>query len=203
MRILNFERDFKIIKSIILKGEILCSPTDTQFGIIGNSLNKTTVFKAYKVKEREPKKPLIILFDSIETIKKYGILIPEEYRNLLQTIWPGKLTAILPIDGTSPFRKIFKKDNIAVRIPNHKWLLKLIKETGPLFAPSANPQDKTPAKNCKECISYFKEKIKYCIEGTGNPVPSTIVSLIENNPIIIRQGHISTETIKSLTQTER
>ncbi|WP_456484986.1 L-threonylcarbamoyladenylate synthase [Desulfurobacterium sp.] len=196
MKILTFESDFNIIKELILSGEILCSPTDTQYGLIGSALNVVAIETAYRLKKRDQNKPLIVLFNSVEKLKKYGVFIPEKYENFLKEIWPERLTVILPLNEESPFKTLFNRSNLAVRIPAFKPLRELISETVPLFAPSANIQGEKPAESCRECHSYFKGQVKYCIKGRSTPIPSTLLSLIGSAPEILREGAVSIETIK-------
>ncbi|WP_456397661.1 L-threonylcarbamoyladenylate synthase [Desulfurobacterium sp.] len=198
MKILTFENDFDTIKKLILSGELLCSPTDTQYGLIGNALNRESIKTVYKIKKRNPNKPLIILFDRIESLEKYGIYIPSKYKPFLKKIWPERITVILPLKTESLFKKLFKRDDIAVRIPALKPLRDLISETAPLFAPSANIQGEKPATGCNECKKYFEGKIKHCIKGKTIPLPSTLISLTGKHPEVIREGAISEEKIEKL-----
>jgi len=200
MKILDFDRDFETIKCLICGGEVICSPTDTQFGLIGNALDTDAVEKVYKIKKRDPEKPLIILFDSVARIKKYGIIIPKKYEDFLRKIWPERLTVILPLEENSPLKAVFNRDNIAVRIPKHEKLRKLIKETVPVFAPSANIQSEKPATTCKECKKYFENPISYCIEGKCSSTPSTIISLSPDNINLIREGAVPFSTVEKLTK---
>ncbi|OMH41275.1 L-threonylcarbamoyladenylate synthase [Desulfurobacterium indicum] len=204
MKILTFENDFCTIKKLILSGELLCSPTDTQYGLIGNALNRKSIETVYKIKKRDRTKPLIVLFDCIETLKKYGIYIPSRYKSFLEKIWPGRVTVILPLKMESPFKNLFERNDLAVRIPAFKPLRDLITATTPLFAPSANIQGEKPASGCSECERYFEGNIKYCIKGKTIPLPSTLISLTGKSPKIIREGVIPIGTIeKLLGETEK
>ncbi len=198
MKILTFENDFDTIKKLILSGELLCSPTDTQYGLIGNALNHKSIDAVYKIKKRDRTKPLIVLFDCIKTLEKYGIYIPSKYKSFLEKIWPGRVTVILPLKIESPLKNLFERNDLAIRIPAFKPLRDLISETVPLFAPSANIQGEKPAAGCNECKRYFEGNIKYCIKGKTIPLPSTLVSLTGKRPEIIREGAIPKETIEKL-----
>ncbi len=189
MKILDKERDFETIVNLIKSGEVICSPTDTQMGLIGSALNKNSIKKVYKIKRRTKGKPLIILFSDIDQVREFGVEIPEKFESLLKSIWPERLTVILPLSDKSPFKDILKRENIAVRVPKNEFLLKLIKETSPLFAPSANPEGEKPAKDCRDCEDYFKDKVKFCIgNGQESELPSTIVDLTKETPKVLRKG---------------
>ncbi|TCK04578.1 L-threonylcarbamoyladenylate synthase [Phorcysia thermohydrogeniphila] len=180
----------KEIARALREGKLICAPTDTLYGILGNALDKKAVEEVYRIKGRDPQKPLIVLFESVEQLTEHGVVIPERFKDKLKKLIPAPITFVLPLDSESPFRALFCRDNLAVRIPDDNFLRALIKETFPLFAPSANPQGEKPATNCKECYRYFRDKLAYCVEGKPGNVPSTIVSLLGNTPELIREGAI-------------
>jgi len=191
MRVVS--KDFRKLKEIarsLREGNLVCAPTDTLYGILGNALNKKAVEKVYRIKGRNLNKPLIVLFESIGQLENYGVLIPKKFKDGFRKLVPAPVTFVLPLSPESPFREVFDRDNLAVRIPDDNFLRALIKESSPLFAPSANPQGMKPAENCKECYNYFKEEIAYCISGQTGNVPSTIVSLLKGAPELVREGAV-------------
>jgi L-threonylcarbamoyladenylate synthase len=180
----------KEIAKSLREGKLICAPTDTLYGILGNALDRKAVEEVYRIKGRDPEKPLIVLFESVEQLSEYGVLIPERFKDKLKKLTPAPITFVLPLNKESPFRELFRRDNLAVRIPDDEFLRALIKETFPLFAPSANPQGEKPADSCKECYHYFGDRIAYCVEGKPGNVPSTIVSLLGDTPELVREGAI-------------
>lgn len=50
---------------------------------------------------------------------------------------------------------------VAYRVPRSPELRALLAETGPLVAPSANPQGLPPARSVAEVREYFGDKIDY------------------------------------------
>ncbi len=175
------------ISKLIKNGSIVCLPTDTQYGLIGDALNLNAINEVYDLKKRNRKKPLIVLFDSLDSIEFYGVIIPKRFRDYLRRIYPAALTVILNVKQSSPFRDLFGH-KIAVRVPDDAFLRNLIKETNPLFAPSANPEGMEPAKSCDECRAYFDGEVAYCMEGKCSKLPSTIVDLSLNKPRLVRKG---------------
>ncbi|MEO2083870.1 MAG: L-threonylcarbamoyladenylate synthase [Desulfurobacteriaceae bacterium] len=179
------------VVSEILSGNLVCFPTDTLYGILGSALRKDAVEKAYRIKGRDREKPLIVLFDSIKKALDLGVKVPEN----LSKIYPAPVTFVLPLEPESPFRQIFQRDNLAIRIPDDETLRKIISLSHPVFAPSANPQGKSPAENCRECYAYFDGEITLCVEGKPGNKPSTIVSLTGEGPKLLREGAVPFEKI--------
>lgn len=89
------KENFFLKAGLLLKeGAIGVIPTDTIYGIIGSALNKNTVKAIYKLKKRDPKKPMIILISDIKEIEIFGIKLNNKQKNLLEKFWPGKVSII-------------------------------------------------------------------------------------------------------------
>jgi L-threonylcarbamoyladenylate synthase len=181
----------QVVAREILKGELVCCPTDTLYGLLGSALNPKAVEKVYRIKGRERSKPLIVLFKSVEEALELGVGLPEA----LKELYPAPLTVIAPLKESSPFREIFNREDLAVRIPKDQFLLKLIELSTPLFAPSANPSGLKPAESCRECSEYFKGKVPLCVEGRSGKLPSTIVSLLGGKVKVLREGAFPTKEL--------
>ena len=195
MRVVKKElKNASLVSEFVKRGELVCLPTDTLYGLVGNSLKREVVEKVYKVKGREPSKPLIVLFKSLEDALRYGVEIEEGLFKGLKELYPAPLTLIFPLKENSPFREVFGRDNLGIRIPKDDFLLKVIVLSFPLFAPSANPSGKKPAENCKECREYFEGKVPLCVEGKSGGKPSTVISLV-NGVKVIREGAFPVEKL--------
>ncbi len=168
------------------EGKIVCFPTDTIYGLLGNPLLPGTLEKVYAVKGRDKSKPLILLFRSIEQMESLGIEVKR--KEVFSSIWPAPLTVVFPLKLQSPLRRVLKRDDVAVRIPNDAVLLQILEEVFPLFAPSANPQGLVPVKCCKECFEYFGDSIPLCVEGKCGNQPSTLIRFTSDKWEVLREG---------------
>lgn len=180
----------KIIK--ILKHDgIGIMPTDTIYGLVGSALSKKAVEKVYDVKNRNAKKALIILISSINDLKKFDIKINAMQRKILEKYWPGKVSIILPCKSRRFYYIHRDTNSIAFRFPKKKSLVEILKKTGPLVAPSANPENLKPAINIVEAKKYFKDTVDFYISGgTIKGESSTILWLSEENKIEVLRGII-------------
>jgi len=187
-----------IVAEFVKREEIICSPTDTLYGLLGSSLSKTVFRELYRLKNRDPKKPLIVLFNSLERAEELGVYFPKGVKEKLLKVFPERLTVVLPLKENSPLREITGREDVAVRVPKDEFLLKVIELSHPLFAPSANPEGKKPAENCSECYSYFKEGISLCVEGKPYGKPSTLISLLNGEPKLLREGAFPFEKLREV-----
>lgn len=173
----------KIIK-ILEKDGVGVLPTDTLYGVVGRALSKKAVERIYEIKGRDESKPFIILISSISDLKTFGIGNTKQQYDILHNVilknkwWPGKVSVILPC-ANKKFEYLHRsKKSLAFRLPNNKLLISILKKTGPLVAPSANPQGEKPAATISEAKKYFGNNIDFYLAGGRKAgKPSKIVSI--------------------------
>jgi L-threonylcarbamoyladenylate synthase len=181
-------KEVELIKLLNSKDGVAIYPTDTIYGIIGSALSKKAVSKIYEIKGRDENKPFIILISKIEDLELFGIKISIDQKKYLENVWPGKVSVILPCKSAK-FQYLHRgTKSLAFRLPKKKSLQTLLEKTGPLVAPSANPQGLDPAKTIKEARQYFEDTIyMYVAGGKLEGKASTVVSLLEGEPKILRK----------------
>lgn len=184
---LSSERLVEIIK----KGGVGVIPTDTIYGLVGKALSRKTVKRVYKLKQRNPKKPSIILISKIDDLKLFRIKLDENTKKFLQKYWPGKVSVILPC-SYKKFSCLHRgTKTLAFRLPDYPELVDLLKKTGPLIAPSANPESEEPAKTIREAKNYFGGKVDFYVDiGRLESLPSTLISVENGKVEVLRQGEI-------------
>lgn len=171
------------------KGELSILPTDTLYGIHTPALNKESVENVYKIRNRAPEKPFIILISSIDQLKLFKIEVDDKTNKILNKYWPGKVSIVLPCPY-SEFEYLHRGTNsLAFRLPNIKDLTDLLLKTGPLISTSANPEGMPYSKTIKEAEEYFGDKIKnYIDQGEIDSLPSTVIKIQNGEIEILRQG---------------
>ena len=177
--------------NILKNGGVGVLPTDTIYGLVGKAESKEAIKRIYDIKSRNEKKPLIILISSIKDLEIFGVEVSERAKTFLEKFWPGKVSVILPF-SSEKFKFLNEiEDNLAFRFPNKKDLIEIIKQTGPLVAPSANPENLPPAKNIDEAKKYFENKVDFYLnEGELFSMPSTLVKIDGDKIEVIRQGTV-------------
>ncbi len=173
----------------IKNGAVAVIPTDTIYGIVSTALHHGPVEKVYKLRKRTSSKPMIILIESVKQIGDLGINLSEEQARILSKLWPAPLSIVIEAD----FKKLNYlhrgKKSLAFRIPNNEFLLKLIKVTGPIVAPSANFEGEDPAQNIEEARKYFDDSVAFYIDaGKLLSKPSTVAKFEKEKLIILREG---------------
>jgi L-threonylcarbamoyladenylate synthase len=171
------------------KGAVGVLPTDTIYGLVGSALLPKAVKRIYRLRKRNSRKPFLVLISSIPDLKLFGVKINLVTRHILNEVWPGKVSVILPAPS-SKFRYLHRGlKSIAFRLPRSKALRKLLELSGPLVAPSANWEGKPPAENIREAKRYFGNQADFYIDkGVLKSFPSTLIALEKGRVVIKRQG---------------
>ena len=171
------------------RGDILAVPTETVYGLAVKLDNISAIRKLLELKNRQVDsgKVLTLMIDNVDDIKKYA-LVNRKTMNLARHHFPGELTLILPKRRAfkHPYFDHFEK--VGIRIPNHKYMLELLRTTGPLLVTSANPRSEAPCRTSKEVAAKLP-MIDTVVEGeSGGNLPSTVIDWSKGEPVSMRQG---------------
>lgn len=184
-------------------GKIIVYPTDTLYAFGVDIFNNQAVLNVFKIKKRPLNQPLPIAvcnLSQMETVAQTTELSALLTENFL----PGPLTLILKKKSNIPSIVTSGLDKVAIRIPNHKIMLKLICDYGPLTVTSANIHNEPVFNSIDEIKKqFFKDEVAVYIDG-GTLIgdPSTIVDATGSGPIIVRQGRIQKNEILRLLKNE-
>ncbi|MDE6473278.1 MAG: Sua5/YciO/YrdC/YwlC family protein [Ureaplasma sp.] len=163
--------DFNLIVFELKNLKAAIVDTDTIYGII--SVDTSLI---YKIKQRTFNKKIITFINDINLIPNLN----ETQINFLKTFWPGGITVI--------------KDSISYRMPNDKFLLKLLDEFNILYCSSANISNYNVIQHLDEANLMFDVSKYYYdlflidnyIDNKAN-IASTIVDIDKWK--IIRHGY--------------
>ena len=160
--------DNKNLVKIFKENGVAVMPTDTIYGIVGNALNVSVVNRIYSTRKRDPKKPCVILIGNIDELEKFSIVISEKQKVILKKYWfnsslPTSIVLDCPHEKFTYLHR--GTQTLAFRLPTEESLRNLLKETGPLIAPSANPEGLPPSENISEARKYFGDDVDLYVDG--------------------------------------
>lgn len=184
-----------VIKTLKEDGKVVAIKTDTVYGLVCNAFDKSATDKIYHIKNRESRKPLSIFVKSIDEVKKYvdEANLTSFVKRIMEKYWPGALTIIFKKKGDI-FDNITQGiSSIGIRIPNDKNLLSILENIDfPLAQTSCNISGEKEYKNANEIRMKLGDSIDLIVDGgeVKCNVPSTILSVECNEPIILRDGAI-------------
>ncbi len=184
-----------IAKKSLQKDGVIIFPTDTVYGIGCDPYNTKAIKRIYKIKGRDEKKSLPVLGYSKNELDKI-VFFDEKSSKLADRFWPGKLTLVLKIKDEKLKETMNLSDKIAVRVPDNKCILSLLKECKLLIGTSANISGNSSlidSKDCNQMLSNYDILIDHGkIHSDGE---STIVEINDNKLSMIRIGSILEEEI--------
>lgn len=160
MSIITDAFDAEILR-LLQNGGVGVIRTDTLYGIVGKASDQAAVERIYKAKTRSPNKSPIVLISSVDQLfdtYDAGVLAR------LDELWPGKNSVILPSQN-APEWITRGNQSVAYRMPKSASLRKLLDQTGPLVAPSANPEELAPASTIEMARRYFGDTVDFYVDG--------------------------------------
>ena len=115
---------------------------------------------------------------------------------ILKRALPGPYTFILP--GNNNLPKVFKrKKEVGIRVPDHTIIRELVKELGnPIVSTSIYDEDEIIEYTTDPELIFekWKKLVDVVIDGGyGGNIPSTVINLCGDEPILIREGKGSLE----------
>ena len=172
--------DKNLIK-VLLENGVVIMPTDTIYGIVGKAQNEQIVNRIYATRQRNPEKPCIILIGNTKELEKFSIILSEKQKQKIFEYWPGPVSIILdcPDDSFAYLHRGTK--TLAFRLPASQALRNLLLKTGPLIAPSANPEGFSPAWSIEEAKKYFGNSVDLYIDGGKIESKASKLIKLENN----------------------
>ena len=184
-------------KEALFNHGVVAFPTETVMGL-GVIFNDELAYsKLNKVKERPEDKPYTLMLKDKEDMGKYAV-INEATQRVIDKFIPGSLTILVPVkENAVPNYVTHNTRVLGMRVPTNTEALALLRDVGvPLLVPSANISGKKPALNSEEVKTIFGSDVDSVISGQAKgEVPSTIVDLTGEIPVLVRKGPISIEDI--------
>src|SRR5271157_3306039 len=186
---------------LLRAGRLVAFPTETVYGLGANALDAEAVARIYAVKRRPSASPLIVHVESIAMAQSLVTNWPEIAYRLARRFWPGPLTLVLEkqLDKQLNNQPVIPDivtaglPTVGLRMPAHPIALALIRAAGvPLAAPSANRFTELSPTTADHVRRSLGSEVDLILDGGPCQVgiESTVVSLAETKPILLRPGGI-------------
>jgi L-threonylcarbamoyladenylate synthase len=187
---------------VLRSGGLVAYPTDTVYGIAADPRSDLAVERVFALKNRDPGTAVPLIASDTEQAMAAGEFGPRELR-LAEAFWPGPLSIVVPAKPVLSRAVMGARDSIAVRVPAHAVARGLAAAFGfCITATSANPSGATPAEAADSVIEILPG-VDLVLDAGRAPggLPSTIVALEDDGPVLVRAGAIAWDrVIKLLSQ---
>lgn len=178
------------VVEILQHGGVVCYPTDTMYGIGCDIFNQKAVRRVYQIKRRPKDKPFSFMCASLTNISQYGHVGNTAYR-LMRKNLPGPYTFVLSGTKVVPKIMLTKQKTVGIRVPDNAVCLAIIELLGnPVLNTSAMlEEDEQPVRTCDDVDRLFGKQVDLIIDsGEILPAPSSVISLLTEQPEILREG---------------
>ncbi|HUP50323.1 MAG TPA: L-threonylcarbamoyladenylate synthase [Thermoanaerobaculia bacterium] len=172
----------------VLRSEgVALLPTDTIYGLHALATSEKGLAAIAAIKGRDAGKPFVVIGSSRQQLESIGARFTDAARAALDELWPGPLTAVVPLRAPIPASR--GSATLGVRVPALPWLRQLAQETGPLASTSANRSGEPPLITPDELSPDLQKSIDAVLNGGRlEGKPSTIVDFTGDEPRLIREG---------------
>jgi tRNA threonylcarbamoyl adenosine modification protein (Sua5/YciO/YrdC/YwlC family) len=183
------KRLIKLVVESMEDGAVIAYPTDTIYGLGCDIYHKGALERLYKIKGKDPNKPMSFLCSGIKEISEYARVGNQDFR-IINNLVPGPYTFILEPSRTVPKMLLNKRRHVGVRVPDNNICRALTEELGrPIISTSVRNPENELFNDAEEIAERFKGQVDIVVDG-GRIVPhhSTIIDLTGIEPLLIREG---------------
>lgn len=186
----NVDQAVKILSG----GGLVALPTETVYGLAAIANQPDAISKIFKAKGRPSDHPLIVHVSTFDEIYQWAKDVPEKAQILGEKFWPGPLTMVFNKSDMVNSIVTGGQDTIALRIPNQKITLEILKKLGTgVAAPSANRFGRVSPTLPRHVFEELDGLIDGVVDGGQCQVgiESTIIDMTTEMVRILRPGQIS------------
>jgi L-threonylcarbamoyladenylate synthase len=178
------------------RGELVILPTDTVYGLAAHPSVPGARDRIVLAKGREADKPIPLLAADAADVRRYGAELTGPEGELANRFWPGPLTLVLRVKGTTE----------GFRVPDCAVTRAVLRESGGiLLVTSANRSGDPPALTAEEAARCLGSAVTLVLDAGPAPggTPSTVVRIDHGRPRILREGAVSAGRIEAALRSAR
>jgi tRNA threonylcarbamoyl adenosine modification protein (Sua5/YciO/YrdC/YwlC family) len=182
---------------VVRTGQLVVLPTDTLYGLGCDAFSSVAVQGLLDAKGRGRDMPVPVLVGSWSTVDGLVLGVSPEARRLIEAFWPGGLSIVLRHAPSLAWDLGDTRGTVMLRMPLHPVALELLREVGPMAVSSANRSGQPPATTASQARDQLGERVPVLLDGgpAGAAVPSTVVDLTADDPLVLREGAVSVAQI--------
>lgn len=182
-------------------GAVLAHPTGTVYGLGGASeaLEATVA----RLKGRDPDRPLLRIGPDATILRRRhpGLRWGRRARRLAEAFWPGGLTLVLP-DGS--------ESGLGVRVVDHPLVRAVLGEAEATMSSTSLNRSGRPPTRRPEAVARTLDRMPpveaEVVWLDAGPLPSspssTLVSLLDDRPRVLRRGAVPVGEIEACLDEE-
>ena len=187
-------RLIKKAAQVLNDGGIVVYPTDTAYGMGCDLFNKRGIEKIYEIKRRSRTQPFSFICADLSDISNYAVVTNYAYK-IMKRLLPGPYTFVLGASRLVPKILMPKRKEVGIRIPDNEICLSLVREFGsPIISTTVKSREGEIITDPEMIEKELGHYIDIVIDGgVLSPELSTVVTLVNDIPDVIREGKGDTD----------
>ncbi|MBP9764830.1 Sua5/YciO/YrdC/YwlC family protein [Candidatus Babeliales bacterium] len=197
----NEEKTQEILEQTLSDQQVILASGDTVLGLWG-TITESVFHKLNTIKQRHDK-PYLLVIGSAEKLPLFtDQQLTSQLKTLIETCWPGPVTIIVKARSDLPSWMKSPDGTIALRVPDHNGLLRLLTKYDALFSTSANTHGQPIPESVGAVNRLILSQVgAVCVER-GQLVypqsPSTILNCSSGTIEVVRSGAFHVDMIRDL-----
>lgn len=184
---------------IVRGGGVIVMPTDSCYALACHLDDKAAVERIRAIRQLDKQHNFTLICRDLSEISTYARVGNSVYR-LLKAHTPGPYTFLLRATDTVPRRlRHPKRKTIGIRVPDHEIVAALLAVQGePLMTSTLIlPGHDFPETDACEIREKLEHQVDLVIDGGHCGIePTTVIDLVGDGPLVIRQGKGSVEGLQ-------
>lgn len=184
------ERELQRVVDVLDRDGIVIYPTDSVYAF-GCSIRSPKAIERLRRMKGKDAGDFAVVFADMAQVAEYCRVDNVAFRILKRNL-PGPFTFVLPASSRVPDKALAKRRTIGVRIPANAVARALVEALGaPLITSSVRDSgEEVEYTTDPELIHerYSREVALVIDAGMGDTIPTTVVDLTDEEPVILRAG---------------
>ncbi|MCA1960991.1 MAG: threonylcarbamoyl-AMP synthase [Desulfomonile sp.] len=182
-------RRIRRVADVLRSEGVIVYPTDTVYGLGCDINSRKALDRVRRIKKMDNRRHLSFVFADLKQIADYAQVTDSAYR-ILRRFLPGPYTFILKATKLVPRIVLTKRNEVGIRIPDNEVCQALVAELGnPILSSSIRMPDDQLLDDPRQIATAYKGQVDLVIDaGTFLPEPSSVISLMDDEPEVLRVG---------------
>lgn len=185
-------------------GGVIAFPTSCLYGLGADAFNAEAVERIFKIKQRSPHKPILILIDQTARLEQLVSHVSPAADRIMDHFWPGRITLVFKASGAVPSCLTAETGKIGIRLPGHPVAAALVQALrSPLTGTSANLSGRPGCRRIEDLEFQIADALDLILDAgpLKGGLGSTVVDVTVDPPKVLREGEIPRAEIMTILET--
>jgi tRNA threonylcarbamoyl adenosine modification protein (Sua5/YciO/YrdC/YwlC family) len=178
------------VARVLEAGGLAAIPTDTVYAFVCDLASRRAVDRLYQAKSMDRRQPLALFLPDLSSVARYAMVSDFAYR-VMRRLLPGPFCIELEPTRELPRMLVEKRRVVGIRVSPSELVKALLKTHGRPFlgTGATTPGTDEVLADAQAIADRYGGAIDLVLDaGPLDTVPSTVVSLVRDELVIVRAG---------------